>query len=151
MKNIIIVLCLLFLLSHCTTNKVSSDEDEIRSKLNQWVLDYQNRDMAGVKSIFSKNLIGSYQGSPDQTYDDIENSYWFGNDTISANYHLTIEEIQIEKNLGFVRDTWAYYELNNKTQVVDTVLRVRSYEIWQKENDEWKITRWISYPIQQSP
>ncbi|GAB4235570.1 MAG: hypothetical protein Tsb0034_09800 [Ekhidna sp.] len=141
------------LLVHCNQESDSSQNKEaegiIKMKLNQWVKDFENKNMGGVKSIFSKELIGSYQGSNEQTYNDIEGSYWFGNDTISPTYHLEIEEIRAEQNMAYVRDTWAYVEKNLNSNSIDTLLKIRSHEIWSLESDkEWRITRWISYPIQ---
>lgn len=155
-KKLIIMLSiglLSTLLMHCNQESDSSQNKEaeriIKMKLNQWVKDFENRNMEGVKSIFSKELIGSYQGSNEQTYNDIEGSYWFGNDTISPAYHLEIEEIRADQKMAYVRDTWAYVEKNLNTNSIDTLLKIRSYEIWSLESDkEWRITRWISYPIE---
>ena len=148
--KIILTVALILLFISCNENNQPANKKSITGKLQKWVQDYEKKNMQGLKSIFSKELVGSFPNSPDQKYDDVEKSYQFGNDSIKITFALQIEEVQTDQKLGFVRDRWATIKKNKLTGKIDTLYKIRSYEIWKQEDDnEWRIIRWISYVVDQ--
>ena len=135
--------------AHTINMKDEKAEVLIKAKLFNWMKAFNSQNIEGVKASFSKKLIGSYQGSPDQYYDDIEKSYSFGDKNTKFQYDLKeIEEVEVKGELGYVRTIWTYSSIDLQTMKNTQISEIRSYEIWALEADgEWRIIRWISYPM----
>jgi len=123
------------------------DQAAIKRAREKWVRAYNDRDLEGVMAIWSEEVIGWFPGQQDITYASTKDSYArsFADQTLRTQVELVINEIQVCGELAIVRDTW--YVTQSRPGTSDVLRRiVKSFELWRKQPEGWKIIRWMSFP-----
>jgi ketosteroid isomerase-like protein len=136
----LIVTAVLLLLFAAST---SASEDEIRSRLEQWTADFNNRNKEAACELFSKSLISDFKGQGEAGYetrcalitkalDDPERTYHYG---------LKVKEIILEGSLAVVRLTWTLTITPGDIVSVEPGL-----DLFRREEDgRWRIVRYMAF------
>ncbi len=119
----------------------------VSQTFEKWVEAYAAGDLKGVMSIFDSDVQFSFQGSPDQRYKDLENSYIqdFKSRAPGTKWVPNLQEIYADGSLAFVRSIW---ELRiTKDGNTEIKARNRSMDVLRTDkNGHWLIFRSINYP-----
>lgn len=155
MKRILVV-ALVSLLSWSGTAsahgiKLAGDETKARQvwiTFEAWLSSYSRSDLAGVMSIFDREIEFSFQGANDQSYGDMEKSYArdFATKKPGTAWVPTVEEVYAGSHMAIVRAVW---ELRTQGPGGKTVIgaRNRSMDVLRLSKDgKWHIFRSINYP-----
>jgi ketosteroid isomerase-like protein len=143
-SNIIIFLILI------SVNTLSANENEIRSRLNQWPQDFKEKNTTAVCDLFAKNLIATYPGVQDKNYQEMceQLNSILSNSDKNFEYALPeIEEIIIDQNIAIVRLIWTLTILDQKTQEKE-IIREKGLDVFEKQKDNtWKIKISYAFPL----
>jgi len=104
------------------------------------------RDLKLIMSVFDKNVVLSYQDTPDTNYEEIKAGfeYDFKNDPPGTTWRGLPEESHQDGNLAIVVAHWEYRELVKGKAVLKH--RIRSVDVLKRTDGRWKIVRTINYP-----
>jgi uncharacterized protein (TIGR02246 family) len=137
-----------------TTNvwaaSVAADADarsELLSVFQSWTASYDKGDLDGTMRIFAPEVVFAFQGTKDQTYDDLRQGYVqdFATRTPGTTWVPHIEEVYAEGSVGFVRSIWEL-KVKSGTGETQTKARNRSVDILSKSSGTWRIIRSFNYP-----
>jgi uncharacterized protein (TIGR02246 family) len=123
---------------------------EVWSTFQTWLHAYDVGDMAQIMDIFDRGVVFTFQGSADQSYDDLRRSYEVDLKTRApgTTWIPAVEEIYVDGRLAFVRATWELHV--SGTAAGDQVrARNRSLDVFRKAEGRWRIIRSINFPEKQ--
>jgi ketosteroid isomerase-like protein len=119
----------------------------IRRALLQWTADFNARRADKVCNLFEPGLIYDFQGSPEQSFDDIcpRLKRALGDDTRSWTYaQPDIKEILVFGDVAVVRLTWTSTVAGGAGGEVKSV--EPDMDIFRRQPDgSWKIMRYMAY------
>lgn len=125
------------------TAAMAGDEADIRSRLEQWMIAFNNRDKATACELFSRSLVAYVRGENETGY--AERCAVIGrvldDPARRFSYALDIKEVIVEGNLAVVRLTWTLTISPGAAKDVEEGL-----DVFRKENDgRWRIVRFMVY------
>ena len=121
---------------------------EIWGTFERWLAAYSSRDLKGTMVIFDREVVFSFQGSPDQGYKELETGYVqdFKSSAPGTEWVPKAQEVYAAANLGFVRSVWELH-VKNAAGAVEVKARNRSLDVLRRDNTgSWMIIRSINYP-----
>jgi uncharacterized protein (TIGR02246 family) len=139
---------LLVLATSASAAKATADaRSELQSVFESWTTAYDKGDLEGTMRIFAPEIVFAFQGSKDQTYEDLKHGYVqdFSTRAPGTTWVPHIEEVYAEGSLGFVRSIWEL-KVKSETGEVLTKARNRSVDILSKRSGSWRIIRSFNYP-----
>lgn len=120
---------------------------ELLSVFERWTAAYDKGELDETMRIFAPEVLFVFQGSKDQTYDDLRQGYVqdFATRKPGTTWVPHMEEVYVEGSVGFVRSIW---ELRVKTETGETrtKARNRSVDILSRGSGSWRIIRSFNYP-----
>ena len=124
------------------------DEREIRSALESWTRDFNDKKTDKVCGLFAPDLIANYGNYPELTYESIcaqlKSSLTMEDKTFR--YTLDIQEIIVSGDLAVVRLIWTLNVRDTSGNLTETV-KDRGMDIFRRQADgNWRISRYIAYP-----
>jgi len=122
---------------------IADDAGDIRSRLEQWTVDFNAGHADKICDLFSKEAISNYRGQPERGYAEICGLLKRSLTDPSKKFHyeLDLREIIVEHDLAVVRLVWTLFI---------TPLNVTSTEpgmdVFRREPDgKWRIIRYVAY------
>jgi ketosteroid isomerase-like protein len=154
-KNYRLRLTLLALLSALSVCAISSTlggktptklAPEFQKLYAQFSAGYAKRDIEALMAVFDRNVVLSYQDTPDTNYEEIKAGFEhdFENDPPGTGWKGYPEESHQDGNLAVVIAHWEYQATIGG--VTETKLRIRSVDVLERTKGQWKIVRTINYP-----
>lgn len=120
---------------------------DIWSSFQRWIAAYDRADLDQSMSIFDPGVVFIYQGSRNQTYEDLRKGYEqdFRSRLPGTRWVPIVDEVYAEGTLGFVRATWELRVApgGGPSQVKE---RNRSLDILRLSQGQWRIIRSINFP-----
>lgn len=126
-----------------------SGAEEVRRGIMAYTAAVNRGDVDGVLSVFSRDVVLSYPGIPDQGLDQLAGDYrrMMTDPNVKAQTQPTIEEITVSGDLAYARLVW-------NTDVTDTrtgqrsTRRMKDLQIWRREPDgRWRFARGMHYRL----
>src|SRR4029450_13820132 len=112
-----------------------------------WTIAYEKCDLDGTMSIFAPRAVFAFQGSKDQTYEDLRKGYVqdFATRQPGTAWVARLEEVYVEGSVAIVRSVW---ELKVKSGSGETQVKARnrSVDVLSKGSGSWRIIRSFNYP-----
>ena len=120
---------------------------EVWSAFQAWLRAYEAGDLPQIMAIFDRGVVFAFQGSADQSYDDLQRSY---EDDLKTRKPGTrwlplVDEVYADAGLAFVRATWELHVADGAAQDVVKASN-RSLDVLRKDRGSWRIIRSINYP-----
>jgi ketosteroid isomerase-like protein len=130
-----------------TSQDPKTDVETLRRLIQETATAIKANDAAGIMAHYSKDIIVSYPGRPDTTYDEFDRSYrqMLAPNT-TTNAVPTIDEILVSGDLAVIRMRW-------NTTIVDKVTggstsrQAKDLQVWRRENGAWKFCRGMWYHV----
>ena len=112
-----------------------------------WTIAYEKGELEGTMSIFAPGVVFAFQGSKDQTNEDLRKGYVqdFATRQPGTAWVSRLEEVYVEGSVAIVRSVW---ELKVKSGSGETQVKARnrSVDILSKGSGSWRIIRSFNYP-----
>lgn len=128
---------------------VAADVETLRNIIQQTANAINSNDAAGIMAHYSKDILVSYPGIPDTTYDTLERSY---QQMLSPNTTTvtvpTIDEILVSGDLATIRMSWST-TITDKDTRRSSSRRATDLQVWRRENGAWKFFRGMWHHITQ--
>ena len=124
------------------------DREAIRTALEDWTKDFNDKNTDKVCGLFAKDLIANYGDYPEISYESIctQLKSSLTNKKLSYNYALNIQEIIVSGDLAVVKLIWTLVVSDYNGKSIETV-KDRGIDIFKRQSDgSWKISRYIAYP-----
>lgn len=121
--------------------------DEVRRGILSYAAAANRGDVDGVMSVFSRDVLLSYPGIPDQRYSDMARGYreMMGNPAVKTQTEPTIEEISVSGDLAYARLVWNTAVTDTRTRQ-RTTRQMKDLQIWRREPDgRWRFVRGMHY------
>lgn len=121
--------------------------DEVRRGILTYAAAANRGDVDGVLSVFSRDVLLSYPGIPDQRFDQLAAGYreMMGNPAVKAQTEPTIDEITVSGNLAYARLVWNTVVTDTRTGH-RTTRQMKDLQIWRREPDgRWRFARGMHY------
>jgi hypothetical protein len=127
----------------------NAEATAIRSKLTQWVSDYNSGKIIASNRIWDDGLQGWWPGLANYDNDTIRRMNARGDPKPPKNtrWKLKIVEIIVDHDLAVVRDRWEEYHRANADTKWALARKTLSFEVWRKGEQGWKISRYIVAPL----
>jgi len=124
-----------------------ADEALLRKLIQDTAQAINQNDAAGILAHYSKDILVSYPGIPDTTYDVFERSY---REMLRPNTSTitvpTIDEILVSGDLATIRMTWSTSITNKETGQCSS-RQAKDLQVWRRENGTWKLFRGMWYHV----
>lgn len=125
----------------------ADDAADIRTRLERWTEDFNQKRIEPVCDLFSKELISTVRGQGDTDYatrcDILTRS--LADPAREYHYDLNLHEVIVEGDLAVVRLTWTLFVSPLNVTAVEPGI-----DIFRKEADgKWRIIRYLSYEEEQ--
>ena len=130
------------------TNAAETARNEIRATLRNWTKEFNARNVSEVCTLFAPDLISNYQGQPTGDYQSLCAQLRTSLNDPGKSYHYSfrINEIQVCRDLAFIRLTW-HLRVNHKRSPGENFIDETSLDIFHRQPDgSWKISRFNAYP-----
>lgn len=123
--------------------------EEVRRGIMAYTAAANRGDVDGLLSVFSRDVVLSYPGIPDEGLDQLAAGYrrMMTDPNVKAQTQPTIEEISVSGDLAYARLVW-------NTEVTDTrtgqrsTRRMKDLQIWRREPDgRWRFARGMHYRL----
>lgn len=120
---------------------------QVLEVFQRWVQAYEKGDLPATMKIFAPDVVFAYQGSKDQTYEDLRRGYVqdFGARQPGTVWVAQLEEVYAEGTVAVVRSIWEL-RVRSATGEVQVKARNRSIDILSKASGSWHIIRSFNYP-----
>jgi ketosteroid isomerase-like protein len=143
-----VIAAALFAMAIFAAGPVRADaSDDIRTRLETWVDDFNGGRTATVCDLFSVNAISQFRGQPERDYDAICELLQDSLADQARDYHyaLDIREIIVEGDLAVVRLTWTLFITPLNVTSIE-----RGIDVLRREADgKWRIIRYLAYEEEQ--
>jgi len=128
----------------------ASDTARDEALLRQYIVEsgeaFNRRDLNGMLARVSPDLILTYPGIPDMSYDDLAKGYAemiAQPPGVRITTVPTVEEVIVSSGLGVVRITWT---TTTESASGRKVRRMRDMQVWQRSGQgEWRFIRGIHF------
>lgn len=131
-----------------TTSRAQRDAETLRSIITAGARSCAAGKPDEIVAHYSKDILLSYPGVPDQRYDDLLSGYrrmckGAGEGSLESSIP-NFEEILVSGDMAVARITWSTHI---RGMAPGTVRQLRDVQIWQKKPGGWKFIRGVHYPI----
>ncbi len=123
-------------------------QNQIRVELEKWKLDFNAGDAAQVCTLFAPDLISSFRGEPEDTYNSLCANMQAALTDPAKTYHydLEIKEILVSGDLAVVRLVWTLKVHPKDAAASDVTTREPGMDVFRRQPDgTWKISRYMAY------
>jgi ketosteroid isomerase-like protein len=123
-------------------------QNQIRVELEKWKLDFNAGDASQVCTLFAPDLISSFRGEPDDTYNSLCANMQAALTDPAKTYHydLEIKEILVSGDLAVVRLVWTLKVHPKDAGASEVTTREPGMDIFRRQSDgSWKISRYMAY------
>jgi ketosteroid isomerase-like protein len=119
---------------------------EFQNLYSQFSIAFAARNIEMLMAVFDKNVVLSYQGTPDTNYEEIKAGfeYDFLHDPPGTGWRGFPEESHQDGSLAIVVAHWEYQATIKG--ITETKQRIRSVDVLKRTDGKWKIVRTINYP-----
>lgn len=119
---------------------------EFQNLYAQFSVGFATRNIDMLMAVFDRNVVLSYQDTPDTNYDEIKAGFEhdFKNDPPGTGWKGYPEESHQDGNLAIVIAHWEYQA--TVRGITETKQRIRSVDVLRRTKGQWKIVRTINYP-----
>lgn len=124
-------------------------EASLHATFDAWVAAYDARDLQGTMAIFDPSVVFQFQGTPDQSYADLESGYRtdFAHADPTQKWVPTFESVIVSGNLADMFSTWRL-EIN-KDGAAQVVQTNHGVDVFRRGADcRWRIVHSLNYPLQ---
>lgn len=118
---------------------------------NEWTTSFNNKNAEKTCSVFSKSVVGDYQGAPQKNYAALCDGFkkLFQKPNYRYHYRYKLHDVHRSGDLAIARITWYLdvYENGQKTSATQD----EGMDVLEKNaSDNWQIIRYLSYmsPVQ---
>ncbi|HYE87807.1 MAG TPA: nuclear transport factor 2 family protein [Vicinamibacterales bacterium] len=119
----------------------SADEATLRRLIDQTAAAIRAHDVDGVMALYSKEVLVSYPGVPDTTYDVFYSSYrQMMNPSIETDAVPSVEEVIVSGDLAIIRMLWNT-TITEKATGRKSSRQAKDLQVWRRENGSWKFFR----------
>ena len=143
-----VIAAALFAMAILAAGPVWADaSDDIRTRLETWVDDFNSGRTETVCDLFSVNAISQFRGQPERDYAAICELLQDSLADQARDYHyaLDIREIIVEGDLAVVRLTWTLFITPLNVTSIE-----RGIDVLRREADgKWRIIRYLAYEAEQ--
>lgn len=123
----------------------TDDAETLRGLIRQTEKAINSHDPDGVMAHYSRDVIVSYPGVPDTTYDQFARSYrQMMNPSITTATVADVQEIVVSGDLASIRMTWST-TITEKASGKSSSRQAKDLQVWRKENGQWKFFRGMWY------
>jgi uncharacterized protein (TIGR02246 family) len=123
-------------------------EAAIRRVLQQWPKDFNARNKPGAYSLFAADLVATYPGQPDRTFEAMCKHLAAVLDHPKRRFRYDVPEIHqilVSGDLAVVRLTWTLRI--TEAEKPEIVVRERGMDVFKRQKDgAWKISVSYAYP-----
>lgn len=122
---------------------------EIRSALEGWTRDFNDKKTDKVCGLFALDLIANYGDYTEKTYESIctQLKLSLTNEDTTLRYALDIQEIIVSGDLAVVRLIWILTVRDTSGNLIETT-KDRGMDIFRRQADgNWRISRYVAYPM----
>jgi uncharacterized protein (TIGR02246 family) len=139
--------CVLLSVSAAPQDATTTDVQTLRQLIQQTAQAINTNDAAGIMAHYSKDIIVSYPGTPDTTYDEFDRSYrQMLTPSTTTSTVPTIDEILVSGDLAVVRMMWNT-TIADKATGRSTSRQAKDLQVWRRENGSWKFFRGMWYHV----
>jgi len=126
--------------------------EQVRREFAHWMKAYDDHDLPGTMAIFDPGVKFEFQGSPDQTYKDLEQGYMrsFARPG-RATWVPTWDQVLVSDSLATAFSTWQAIvtEPGGKPEVR---AENRGVDVLQRGDDcRWRIVHSLNFPVKAPP
>ena len=130
-----------------------ADAAVLRGLIDQTARSINAHDPDGVMAHYSKDILVSYPGVADTTYDVFDRNYrQMMNPSILTRTVPTVDEIVVSGDLALIRMQWST-TITDKASGNTSSRLAKDLQIWRRENGAWKFYRgmWHHVPPATKP
>ena len=124
---------------------------EVWRTFEDWLQAYAAGDMQHVMTIFDREVVFEFQGSKDESFDDLRRDYEVDFETRArgTTWQPRVEEVRAQGDMAFVRSVWELHVAARGEGAPETIAqRNRSLDVFCRRDGRWRIIRSINYPEQ---
>ncbi|HYR08463.1 MAG TPA: nuclear transport factor 2 family protein [Longimicrobium sp.] len=110
---------------------------------------FNARDPDAIIALYSREVVLTYPGIPDQDYETLDAGYREMTDLpagVTVTTAPTIEEIIVSGDMGVVRVTWNTTTVRAEPAQAST-RQLRDLQVWLREADGWKFFRGMHFRV----
>ena len=134
--------------AHCPSASV----DQVRQEFARWMKAYDDHDLAGTMAIFDPSVRFEFQGSPDQSWKDLEQGYMRGFARPGrATWLPAWDQVLVSDKLATAFSTW-------RAMVTDpggnpyVRSEYRGVDVLQRGDDcRWRIVHSLNFSLKTAP
>jgi len=122
---------------------------EVWRTFESWLQAYATGDIQRVMTIFDRDVVFEFQGSKDESFDDLRRDYDndFRTRAPGTAWKPRVEEVRAQGDMAFVRSVWELHVAGQGDGAPDGIAqRNRSLDVFCRKDGRWQITRSINYP-----
>ncbi len=122
---------------------------EVWRTFEGWLQAYAAGDLTHVMAIFDNDVVFEFQGSKDESFEDLRRDYEndFKTRTPGTTWKPRVEEVRAQGNMAFVRSVWELHVPGQGASAPGRIAqRNRSIDVFCKQDGHWRIIRSINYP-----
>ena len=136
-----------FLSVATTVQDPKTDVDTLRRLIQETAKAINTNDAAGIMTHYSKEILVSYPGIPDTTYDEFDRSYrQMLSPKTTTSTVPTIDEILVSGDLAIIRMMWST-TITDKVTGSSTTRQAKDLQVWRREDGTWKFFRGMWYHV----
>jgi uncharacterized protein (TIGR02246 family) len=125
----------------------SKDVEAIRGLIQQTEKAINSNDPGGIMAHYSRDIVVSYPGVPDTTYDQFAAAYKRMLDPSTTTSTVAdVQEIVVAGDLAIVRMTWST-TVTEKASGKNSSRKAKDLQVWRRENGQWKFFRGMWHHI----
>ena len=122
---------------------------EVWNTFEGWLRAYAAGDLPQVMAIFDRDIVFEFQGSQDESFDDLRRDYEsdFKTRAPGTTWRPRVEEVHAQGDMAFVRSVWELHVAGQGEGAPEKIAqRNRSLDVFCKRDGRWRILRSINYP-----
>jgi ketosteroid isomerase-like protein len=128
-----------------------TDAAILRGLIDQTARSINAHDPDGVMAHYSKDIIVSYPGVADTTYDLFDRTYrQMMNPSIITRTVPTVDEIVVSGDLAMIRMQWST-TITDKASGNTSSRVAKDLQIWRREHGSWKFYRGMWHHVPPAP
>jgi uncharacterized protein (TIGR02246 family) len=124
---------------------------EVWRTFESWLQAYATGDLQQVMTIFDRAVVFEFQGSKDESFDELRRDYEidFRTRAPGTAWKPRVEEVRAQGDMAFVRSVWELHVVGQGAGAPGTITqRNRSLDVFCRQDGRWRIIRSINYPEQ---
>jgi methylmalonyl-CoA/ethylmalonyl-CoA epimerase len=143
----LLVVCCLSSVATAAGQDVAKDVETLRGLIEQTAKAINAHDADGIMAHYSKDVLVSYPGVPDTTYDVFDRTYrQMLAPSIVTSTVPTIDEILVSGDLATIRMLWRT-TITDKASGRTSSRQAKDLQVWRRERGAWKFFRGMWHHI----